>query len=120
MEDRPWPEWGRRGVPITTRALAKQLSAFEIKPKTIRLDSGDGTAKGYLLEDFADAFSRYHGSLSVTPSQTNETGAFSDSPIVTRNDDVTDRVPPKPAENSQCYDVTDRNPEKGCDWSKEL
>lgn len=120
MEDRPWPEWGRSGKPITTRALAKQLSGFEIKPKTIRLEVGAGTAKGYLLEDFSDAFSRYSPSLSVTPSQTNETGAYSANPIVTPENDVTDRNRPKPAENRQCYDVTDRNPDTGGQWGSEL
>ena len=120
MEDRPWPEWGRNGKPITPNALARQLSVFEIKPKTIRLDIGGGTAKGYLLEDFTDAFSRYRGSPTVTPSQTNETGAFSDSLSVTRNDDVTDRIPPKPAETRQCYDVTDRNPDIGPGWGDKI
>ena len=120
MEDRPWPEWGRNGKPITPNALARQLSVFEIKPKTIRLDIGGGTAKGYLLEDFTDAFSRYRGSPTVTPSQTNETGAFSDSTTVTRNDDVTVGIPPKPAETRQCDGVTVGSPEKGGNWSKEL
>ena len=106
IEDRPWPEWGRSGKPITTRGLAKQLSGFGIKPKTIRLEGADKTAKGYHLEDFADAFSRYPPSLSVTPSQPNETGAFSENLSVTPDDDVTVRIPRKPAENSQCHGVT--------------
>lgn len=120
MEDRPWPEWGRSGKPITTRALAKQLSGFEIKPKTIRLEIGAGTAKGYLLDDFSDAFSRYSPSLIVTPSQPKETGAYSGNPIVTPENDVTDRIPPKPAETGQCYDVTDRNPDIGPGWGDKI
>ena len=119
MEDRPWPEWGRSGKPITARALAKQLSWFEIKPKTIRLDVG-GTAKGYLLDDFTDAFTRYSPPPSVTPSQPKETRAYSENPIVTPGNDVTDRIPPEPAENSQCYDVTDKGPDTGGKWRTEL
>jgi putative DNA primase/helicase len=120
MEDRPWPEWGKNGKPITTRALAKQLSAFEIKPRTIRLEVGPGTAKGYLLDDFLDAFSRYSPSLSVTPSQPQKPGGYSGNPIVTPETNVTDKNPPKPAENRQCYDVTDRNPEIGGLWESDL
>jgi len=57
LEDRPWPEWGRSAKPITPRQIAKLLGPFEIRPKTIRV--GDHTLRGYHLEDFADAFSRY-------------------------------------------------------------
>lgn len=117
MEDKPWPEWGRSGKPMTTRALAKQLSGFEIKPKTIRFESA-GIAKGYLLEDFTDAFSRYSPSLSVTPLQVNETGAYRGNLSVTQEGNVTDRNPQKPAEIRQCYGVTDRNPQNGQDWEE--
>ena len=67
MEERPWSEW-RRGKPLTQRQLAKLLAPLDIAPRTIRI--GDGTAKGYLLEQFTDPFSRYLPPLrSVTPSQ---------------------------------------------------
>ena len=120
MGDKPWPEWGRSHKPITTRGLARQLSVFQIKPKTIRLDGMDKTAKGYLLVDFTDAFSRYPPSLSVTPSQPRETGAYSDNLSVTTGDDVTDRNPRKPAENGQCYGVTDREGDTPDKWRAEV
>ncbi len=58
LEDRPWPEYSR-GRPITPPQLASLLKAFKIAPRTIRTESR--TAKGYLLEDFGDAFRRYLG-----------------------------------------------------------
>jgi len=73
MEDRPWPEW-RHGKPMTAPQLARQLGHFGVSPRTIRLASG--TAKGYLVEQFAEAWSRYIPSFppdapsqTVTPSQ---------------------------------------------------
>jgi putative DNA primase/helicase len=56
MEERPWAEWNRRR-PITAYQLAAVLRPWQIGPRTLRF--GPATAKGYLLADFADAFSRY-------------------------------------------------------------
>jgi len=56
LEERPWSEW-RRGKPITARQLARQLESFSISPKKVRV--GDQTLRGYELEQFEDAFSRY-------------------------------------------------------------
>ncbi|HUZ47878.1 MAG TPA: DUF3631 domain-containing protein [Terriglobia bacterium] len=69
MEDRPWPEYSH-GKPISKRGLAKVLGRFGISPRTIRTDNG--ILKGYVLEDFEDAFLRYlpeGGSGNVTPLQ---------------------------------------------------
>ena len=57
LEHRPWPEWGRSGRPISTRGLAKLLKPFDIIPGTKR--EGADTFKGYTLQSFDDAFSRY-------------------------------------------------------------
>ena len=54
--DRPWLEL-TSGKPPTERWLAQQLRPYHIKPKTLRI--GVGVAKGYLKEDFMDAFRRY-------------------------------------------------------------
>lgn len=56
MKDRPWPEVCR-GKPITERWLARNLGAFGIRSRNIRI--GDKQAKGYELADFAEAFERY-------------------------------------------------------------
>jgi len=80
MEERPWPEYGRSGKPITTRKVAHLLRKFEIAPGTVRISGG--TAKGYKLGTFEEAFKRYlsggytffphrGGFRSVTPSQRN-------------------------------------------------
>jgi putative DNA primase/helicase len=118
MEDRPWPEW-RRGKPISTRGVARLLVDFEIRPQTIRLDAHN-TAKGYLLDDFKDTFTRYIPDLSVTTSQPNETVAFSENLSVTTGDDVTDRKGPKPAETNDCDVVTDKKGGTGDEWGMEI
>jgi hypothetical protein len=71
LEDAPWGEW-QAGKPLTAIGLAKLLKPYDVRPRSIRLDDGT-TAKGYLLEQFDDPFSRYLSALnppvSVTPSQ---------------------------------------------------
>lgn len=54
-EDRLWGEWGwaARGKPISPRLLRP----FAVEPKQIRIL--DTSKKGYLPEDFMDAFARY-------------------------------------------------------------
>jgi len=61
MEGRPWAEW-RKGKPLTQNSLARLLDPFRIAPGTIRM--GPITAKGYMRDQFADAWGRY---LSDTP-----------------------------------------------------
>ena len=47
----------RNGRQITEMWLANQLRPFGISPRTLRSD--DSVAKGYLREDFTEAFRRY-------------------------------------------------------------
>lgn len=56
MTDRPWPE-ARRDKPITEAWLARRLRPFGILSNTLRFDTG--RARGYELNRFTDAFSRY-------------------------------------------------------------
>ena len=58
MEERPWCEW-KRGNPMTANSLAKQLTTFGIRSKTIRAGVPSKTLKGYELNQFTDSFSRY-------------------------------------------------------------
>ena len=109
-EDRPWSEW-RGDKPITTRQLARLLEPFGIRPTTIRTPTG--TAKGYHGDDFADAFRRYPGDASVTPSQPRETAALRPSPSVTDADACYGSDRPKMAESGRCDGVTDRLGENG-------
>jgi len=110
MEERPWPEYGKTGKPITTRQIARLLKPFGIKPVTHRF--GIDTAKGYLLESFKDSFSRYLDDLSVTPSQPINEEGFSDNQSVTEVTDrtvtdVTDKNQQDTASHKDCYHVTD-------------
>jgi putative DNA primase/helicase len=66
-EQRPWATW-TRGRPITPHQLSRLLGPFGIpSPRTIRI--GHKTGKGYRFDDFADAFSRYLPTLTVTSTQ---------------------------------------------------
>ena len=55
-EDKPWSTCSR-GLPMKPHQLARRLKEYAIVPGTIR--TFEGTPKGYRLEQFADAFSRY-------------------------------------------------------------
>jgi hypothetical protein len=55
-EELPFGAWNE-GKGIEARRLARLLKPYGIKPKSIRM--GDGTPKGYALEDLQDAFARY-------------------------------------------------------------
>jgi Protein of unknown function (DUF3631) len=68
LEESPWSEW--YGQPITQHGIAKLLKHFEIRPRTVRFDD-ETTAKGYRLDQFEDAFSRYLPEKNVTTSQPN-------------------------------------------------
>ena len=91
-EDRPWPEW-KKGKPITTTQIARLLKPFDIKPKVLRLPSKQ--ARGYELEDFNDAFSRYLPSPTVPPSQANKDRGQSDFSTVPQGGNGTDGIPAK-------------------------
>ena len=106
MEDRPWVEW-RNDKPMTPPQVAKLLNQFKVRPDTIRMASG--TAKGYMLKDFADAFARYASSQSVTPEQVNKINGLSSNQSVTRGGDVTDKNCQKSNDFKGCYGVTDEN-----------
>jgi hypothetical protein len=56
IETSPWGEWSQ-GKPLSPAKLARLLRPFAIPPHSIRI--GDETPKGYLREDFEDAFRRY-------------------------------------------------------------
>jgi hypothetical protein len=95
IEGRPWAEFGRMRKPLTQNSLARLLKPYKIRPGTIRVGPGEeDTAKGYKLAHFADVFPRYLPALypqnqTVTPTQANESGAFSASSTVTPLFDVT-------------------------------
>jgi putative DNA primase/helicase len=70
IEDRPWCD-ERKGHGVNANWLSRKLRPFSIYPKTIRTGVGqEETAKGYLLEHFAEAFARY---LTASPSADRHT-----------------------------------------------
>ena len=77
-EDAEWKERGRKREEITPIDLSRLLRPFGVSPKTMRIDGK--TPKGYDLEMFQDAFSRY---LPATPATTVQTKDL--TPISTRN-----------------------------------
>ena len=69
----PWGDLPRSGKPLDNRSLARLLRDFPIKP-TIWKEDGH-TVRGYLKDDFLDAWSRY-----VVGSETSETSATDGEP----------------------------------------
>ena len=57
IEGRPWAEFGRTQKAISPNQLANLLREFGIASRGVRI--GDSTPRGYLRDDFADAFSCY-------------------------------------------------------------
>ena len=53
--------------PLTSHSLARLLKPYGIRPRSIRI--GPQTPKGYLCEDFSDAWGRYTPDLSATTQQ---------------------------------------------------
>ena len=100
----------RRGfnhhAPRSAHKLARLLSDFQIRPATIRLDSGR-TAKGYFLEAFDDVFGRYLPPQTVTTSQPAPSKGYNEFQTVTRDANVTVSNPPKAALSNGCDVVTD-------------
>jgi Protein of unknown function (DUF3631) len=58
MDGRPWAEFGRNEKPVTQNKLARLLKPLKIVPDSIRIDERR-TPKGYYLNQFEEAFSRY-------------------------------------------------------------
>ena len=115
-EDRPWSEW-RSDKPITARQLARLLEPFGVHPTTIRTHTG--TAKGYHHVDFADAFLRYPGAASVTPSQAREAAALRQSASVTVVGECYGSDVSATAENGGCDGETDEPGDKSGSASDE-
>jgi hypothetical protein len=55
LEESPWGDL--RGKPLDARGLARRLRRFGVRPDTHRF--GDVAKRGYLREDFHDAWQRY-------------------------------------------------------------
>lgn len=117
LEERPWGTW-RHGKPMTPVQLSRLLKPFGVTSKTIRIE-GQGTAKGYHLEDFTDAFERYISSptqenpLSKRNSVTTRAQS-GDDPLfrnVTEDSCYLSENGLNPAPRAECDSVTFQKPE---------
>lgn len=57
LEARPWSSMKPHDRPLTARRLAELLKSFDAAPRDLR--TPEGTRKGYLRADLADALARY-------------------------------------------------------------
>lgn len=83
-DEKSWATYNR-GKPLTPRQLAKQLSVYGIKSKTVRLGHAK-TPKGYEVSQFDDAFGRYLPGSRKLPQQRNDTP----EPIIDSDGNVAD------------------------------
>jgi hypothetical protein len=74
--------WEAQPISVGINPVANGLTQEGVQPRTTRFDDGR-RCKGYLDEDFVDAFSRYTPVRSVTPCQRTSNRRFGDSPSVT-------------------------------------
>ena len=110
-DEAPWATWNR-GKPMSPRQLSGKLSEFGIKSKQIRINVD--SKKGYQIEDFKDAFTRY---LSATPPSQSETSKQASNDVASS---VSQGIYPTPAKTpcetlqpsnyAGCFDVSDRTP----------
>jgi putative DNA primase/helicase len=66
LEERPWGEWGKRAKPISPSHLARLLGPFGVGSRNLKQPDGS-VLKGYLCNDFEDAFARYTPSVAENP-----------------------------------------------------
>jgi hypothetical protein len=72
LDEAPWGDL--RGKKLDARGLASRLRRFGIAPRQVRI--GETTKKGYVAEDFFDAWVRY---LPASPPENSETGETSET-----------------------------------------
>lgn len=87
LDEAPWGELVG-GKPLNARGLARRLSEYGVKSKTVRI--GDATPKGYVREDLWDAWSRY------LPSPPQESATSATSATATTAAPDAPSVPPSP------------------------
>lgn len=96
MDEAPWGDlFGR---PLDARGLARRLQPYGVKSKTVRI--GDSTAKGYVSDDFADAWARYlgpAGELGPSPVDFDDESVVEQTELLTEELGATEE-PPDPDE----------------------
>lgn len=110
-----WCVWNK-GRGINARNLAKILKEFDIVSNTIRIGI-DERAKGYIKDQFKDAFNRYLTTAPITPPVTNVTtgqvkGGNENSQNYKCDISQMSRIEKtlQPSINKACHVVTDKTP----------
>lgn len=112
--EKSWATYNR-GKQLSPRQLSTKLKDYGITSKTIRMNSYE-TAKGYEVEQFNDAFSRYLADPQSYPSHSNISLEANNDKLlsVTNKKTVTvtniKRVTAEPATVEVCDGVTDKMP----------
>ena len=108
MDGRPWAEFGRNEKPITQNKLARLLKPLKIVPDSIRIDE-KRTPKGYYLNQFEEAFSRYLDPEEASePQHRNNADEMGTSELfqsATADADVAVRKCEKPNNDGPCCGV---------------
>lgn len=108
-DERPWATYNR-GFQIKPRQIASKLKGYGIHSKTIRTGFGE-TPKGYELNQFKEAFSRYIPStplVSATTPQTSNQAALPVADDPPRCGSVADAKHHNILESKACFVVADR------------
>jgi Protein of unknown function (DUF3631) len=82
-EDRPWGTL-EEGWPITPHRLASMLKPFGIRPKGMRINGGTQTPRGYMRDQFADAWARYPRPQTATPQQMGDINTLGEDQTATQ------------------------------------
>jgi putative DNA primase/helicase len=115
-EEAPWSTWNR-GKPMSPKQLSTRLGEFGIVSGSIRRANGS-TPKGYYLDKFKDAFSRYlpiSSAVFATTPQPSNGGASSGFDIRHKDDLWRQEKDLKPNKDAGCGVVADRNPQTVAD-----
>jgi Protein of unknown function (DUF3631) len=113
MSDKPWCEINH-GKPITQSWLARRLKDYGIRPGNI--GPKKERAKGYLADEFKDAFSRYLPNppfQSVHPPESNIINGLAENQSVHRKNGCTVGKSANPLNFNDSGGCTDQNPESG-------
>lgn len=111
IETSPWAGSDDR-KPLTKWKLASLLDDFEIHPQTIRLGP-QLTKKGYMAQDFEDAWNRYLPPVAASPGLENVTSsqAASDAGLlaISKGNSPSTQMLENSSKDAGCYAVTVSN-----------
>jgi putative DNA primase/helicase len=85
LAERPWGD-GRAGKGFSVHQLCREMRRFGAHSRSIRF--GDSTAKGFVIDDLADAFARYLPEETGTPAQQHQRSSISSSSEAAHEGDV--------------------------------